>query len=336
MDGGNFVLPIRFDETYENYDPVDLEAILAGAARVFVEDQQYTNAYSIFFARQLDYIKAKVYERKYPDMMATVLVPDATDVPEWAETITVQTYDMVGMAKIIANYADDLPRADVRGTEITVRVKTVGDSYGYSVNELRASRATGAGLDSRKAEAARRAIEIKLNNIRLVGDSDYGLSGLFNNPNIPTIVLPNTAAWSGLTGEQIMTNLNHIVVSYRIQNFGQHTANILALSPNAYLAAGTKYLNNTGTTPVTVLEWFRKLNPGIAIENIYELAGAGASARDLGFFYENNTDNMSHEYVMPFTQLPPEARNLEFVVNCIARTAGVQVWYPLALANFLT
>src|SRR5690606_194685 len=123
---------------------------------------------SVFSARQLDYVRARTYDRKLPPMNGLLLVPQESDAPEWAETITYKSYSAVGMAKIIANYADDLPRADVSGEERSVPVRTIGDSYGYNINELNASIALGAQLPERKATAARRAIEIKLNQIAMV------------------------------------------------------------------------------------------------------------------------------------------------------------------------
>ena len=35
----------------------------------------------------------------------------------------------------------------------------------------------------------------------------------------------------------------------------------------------------------------------------------------------------------PFKQLPAQARNLEFVIDCIARCAGVAVYMPLAFTK---
>ena len=96
-------------------------------------------------------------------------------IPLAGETIIYKTYDTVGMAKVIANYADDLPRADVAGTEHTVRVKSIGASYGYNVQELKASAGLGTNLPTRKGEAARRSIEVKLNQIAMTGDAAYNL-----------------------------------------------------------------------------------------------------------------------------------------------------------------
>lgn len=291
----------------------------------------------IFLARQLDYVKAQTYDRQLPAMNADRLVPDDTSVPEWAETVTQYAYDAVGMAKVIANYADDLPRADVRATSRQVTVRTLGDSYGYNVNELRASRATGAGLDTRKANAARRAMDLKIAAIKLVGDSVYGLYGLLNNPNIPTVVMTTPGDWAGLTGDQILTNLQNWVVAYQNQTKGTHNPTNLALAPKAYNAASSKFITASGgTVPVTPLQWFRGNYPNIAVDNYWEMTGSGAGGKDLGLLYEASPDNFSHMYVMPFTQLPPEARNLEIVTDCIARSGGVNVYYPLALLNALT
>ena len=62
-------------------------------------------------------------KKKLPGMNGLSLVPVSSEAPEWAETVTERIYDMVGMAKVIANYADDLPRADVAMTERAVKVK---------------------------------------------------------------------------------------------------------------------------------------------------------------------------------------------------------------------
>jgi hypothetical protein len=326
------ILP-RFDASYEEFDPRDLEIIRQNIQQ-FVEDAAEFGGSSLFFARQLDYVKSTVYTRKFPAMNADLLVPDSTDMPEWAETITVYSYDQVGMAKIIANYADDLPRADARGTLRIVGVKTMGDSYGYNLNEIRASRAIGAGLDVRKATAARRAMDLLIARIKMIGDPDYGLYGLFTFPNISEIILPHPGPWDLLDGQQIWENMTAMKTGYDRQTRGTHTANFMTLAPVAYNAASTKLFPNP--TPVTALQLFQSMNPGIAVHNIIECEGASPTGRDVSLLYENSVDNFSHENVMPFQQLPPEVRNLEFVTNCIARSGGVNFYYPLAFVSAVT
>lgn len=323
----------RHDQ-HEAYDEMELAAIQPFVARY---DAESYGDNSVWIARQLDYVKARTYERQLPAINADRLVPDATDTPEWAETITISTYDMVGMAKIVSNYADDLPRADVNAAQKQVPVRTLGDSYGYNVNELRASRATGVGLDTRKANAARRAVDLKIASIKMKGDTAFGLYGLFNFPNVPVTTLPTAGAWSGLTGDQILTNMIAMINAYTVQTLGTHTPNALCLAPTAYNAAATKFLTVAGAVGITALQVFRQNYPGIAVENVFECTGAGTASpgvgagKDVALLYERSSDNLAHEMVMAFTQLPAEARNLELVTDCLARSGGVQIYYPLAL-----
>lgn len=325
-------MPDALDHMHYDHNDLDVLRSSPVVRQSFRED-----ADTIFLARQLDYVRAQTYDRQLPPMNADRLCPDDTSIPEWAETVTQYMYDAVGMAKVISNYADDLPRADVRALARQVTVRTLGDSYGYNFNELLASRATGMGLDTRKANAARRSMELKIAAIKLVGDANFGLYGLLNNPNIPTFVMTNPGDWATLTGDQILANLLNWVVAYQLQTKGVHVPNYLELAPKAYNAAASKFISAAGSaTPITALQWFRANYPNITVENIWELQGSGTGGKDLGLLYERNPDNFSHMYVMPFTQLPPEARNLEIVTDCVAKSGGVVIFYPLALLNGLT
>lgn len=101
----------------------------------------------------------------------------STEAGAGAEYITYRQYDSVGVAKIIANYADDLPRADVTGKEFTSPIRGIGIGYGYSVQEIRAAEMTGKALDARKASAAMKAHEQLINRLIFNGDAEYGLPG---------------------------------------------------------------------------------------------------------------------------------------------------------------
>lgn len=323
-------LSARFDESHERYDEGDLNAIRTMRAvgpEAFREDVD-----TVFFARQLDYVKSRVYERKYPALSGLAILPIATDTPEFAEQIITRWFDEVGYAKVIANYADDLPRADVRMKETSVRVRTVGDSYGYNINEIRASRATGVGLDVKKAAAARKAIEQKMNRIALVGDPDYGLFGILTFPNLPDVSLA-VGDWLNVTtdGDEILADLDKLKISLANQSKGTHVPNWLLLPPAHHAAAATKRL--AGMLGETAMSFWRKQNPGVQVREVQEfqdVTGAGDDRIILGEFSE---ENIRFEMVMAFNQLTPQERNLEAVVPCMARTAGVNCDYPLAFVT---
>ena len=139
---------------------------------------------SVFFKRQLEYIKRRTYDTKYKNLKYASLIPVSTEAGPAATQITYRTFSKVGRAKVIADYANDFPRADAFAVENTINVKSVGDSYGYSIQEIRQSQMAGVQLDRRRADAARRAIEEELNSIAWFGDADWGLGGFLTNPNI--------------------------------------------------------------------------------------------------------------------------------------------------------
>ena len=132
---------------------------------------------SVFFARELDHVKAQSYDVEYPELTALSLFPITHEADAGAETVTYYTYDKNGLAKVIDSYSNDLPRADVTGKPSFAKIKSVGDSYGYSVQEMRASRLAGKSLDSRKGESARYAIDEKINSIAWAGDAESGPRG---------------------------------------------------------------------------------------------------------------------------------------------------------------
>ena len=290
------------------------------AAGVFTQDA------GLFTARQLEVVRNKIYEEKLPQMNGLSLVPISSEAPEWAETITEKTYSSAGMAKIIANYADDLPRADVAAQERAVKVKSIGASYGYNLQELQAAVANRTDLPRVKGRAARRAVEIKMNQIALLGDEEYGLNGFINHPNLGETSI--TGSWKTQSAEKILEDLDNLYNTVVLQSKGVHQPTHLIVALSDYQTLGSKYLNNSSKT--SVLEFFQKKYPNLTIQGIWELEKAGSGGKNLAICYEKSVDNLNLEVPKDFQQLPAQERNLELVVNCIARVGGVFLRYPLS------
>ena len=168
---------------------------------------------AVFFQRQLEHIKSRSYDVQYAELKARSLFPVSNEGGPGVTSITYRTYDQIGAAKIIQAYADDLPRADVAGKETTIPVRSVGISYGYNLDEIQASQLTGAALDQRRANAAMRSIEQKVNDTAFFGDATSGLPGLFSNPNIPSgaVVNPGSGTeWVNKTPDEILFDVNDL------------------------------------------------------------------------------------------------------------------------------
>ena len=124
----------------------------------------------VFFDGQLTLIKARTYDVIHKDLKALTLLPVSTEQDDAAEHIEYRSYDQVGMAKIVSDYANDFPRVDTLGTKKSVQVHSLGDSYGYSIQEIRRAARANFNLDARRAMAARRGIEEKQDHIAWFGD----------------------------------------------------------------------------------------------------------------------------------------------------------------------
>lgn len=291
---------------------------------------------TFFFARELEYIKSKSYDIEFPEMKAFRHIPISTEAGEGAQAITYAQFEEVGMARVIESYADDLPRADIRGKEYTTPVKSIGASYGYSIQEIRAAIYVGRSLTQRQSNAARRANDQKINRLAWFGDDTYNILGLLNTPNIPATPVPNdgagaTTEWVNKTPDQILRDLNQITNSIVSVTNGVEMPNTVLLPVAQYtLIASTP---RSSVSDTTILEYFIQNNPFITtVDWVPELAGAGPSGVDIFIAYDKNPDKLTMEIPMPFTQYPPQERGLEFVVPCESRYGGIIVYYPLSLS----
>lgn len=304
-------------------------------AELVVNSTRLDATANIFFARQLEYIQARVYEFEYPTLQAFNLIPISYDTPAGAEYVTSTLMQSVGRARVINSYADDLPEAGVLGSQITNPVKSIGTSYRYSHQEIRAAMYANVALPTRLAEAARRANDQLVNDLAFFGDTATGMTGLLNNPNIPSAPVPNdgtgnTTEWVNKTPEQILRDMNLIVNQIVTNTNGVEMPDTLLLPVQQYsLIASTP---RSTTSDTTILNYFLMNNPYIKeVYAVPQLAGAGPGGVDVMIAYERSISKLSMEIPLAFTQYPPQERNLEFVIPCESRFGGVTVFFPLSI-----
>lgn len=312
-------------EQHMNYDEGDLAAVMEARDRLGIEREDQ----GIFMARQLDYVKSRIYETVTPTLTGLELVPVSTEVPEWADSFTYRTFDEVGMAKFISNYADDLPRVDVTGVEETLKLKSIGDSYGYSLDEMRLANAMGTNLSERKGRVARRAIDQLINRVALVGDALHGFYGFANHPNIGTTSVNGDWTAPTTTADQILADLLAMYDAIQVQSYDTHTPNTLAVAPTRRSALNSKtFADSTGQS---VWSRFQSIHPGVTLLASTELEDIEGDS--IAVMYERDPDNLSIEVPRPFEMLVAEKRNLEMVIDCIAKIGGVAIYRPLALTK---
>lgn len=292
---------------------------------------------SIFFGRQLEHVKAKSYDVKYAELKARALIPVSSEAGPGAETIKYEQFDQVGMAKIIASYADDIPRADVKGKEFISVVRSLGASYGYNVQEIRAAKMAGKPLEQRRANAAKRAIMQIENSIAFFGSAAHGILGFLNHPNISSITLAadgtgSTTTFATKTPAQILRDL-HRVSNFVVENTrAVEQADTMLLPVTQFNLLKSTPWSTTGDGK-SILDLFLEQSPYIKqVEWVNELQGAGAGGTNRMMVYKKSPDHLTLEIPQDFEQFEPQSRNLEFVVPCHSRIGGVLIYYPLSVA----
>lgn len=330
-----------------SYDKADFSALMASniTPALATKAMHFDSAEdaSIFFARELDYIKSKSYDKIYPEFTALNNFPITHEVPEGAETTTYYSYEKTGMAAIISNYATDLPRADVKGTPTTAFIKSVGDSYGYSIQEMRASRMAGKSLDIRKAEAARYAIDRTTNTIAFAGDAEHNLIGILTTGNnIPLFTLSEVEVdgqkytdFAHKSAAEILKDINAMFAYQSKLTKNVERADTLALPASVFIDISTRQVPNTGYTVKKFLlenaPYLKDIVSAPELESDAEETNPYAvSSKGVALLYTNSADKFSLEIPMAFYQYPLQNRNLEVVVPCEERVAGIILYYPLS------
>ena len=286
--------------------------------------------------RALRYVEAQVYNVEYPELRHRRYVPTDNSVPPGAESIMYRQFEQVRNAKIIQrSYADDLPRADVLQQEFPIPIKAIGTSFEYSLRDLQAAAFSGVQLDSLRAQAARDSIEFELDDIAAFGREAVSLRGLANNSVVDVISAQDVSGkvtWIGdaKSSKEIISDLS-LLTTHIVTETNQ------IYRPDTILLP-TDLFEHIAVMPFgvesdrTVLEWFRQNHPGVTIEGWYKLNAAnaaGTGGRILSYLRRPTV--LQEKIPMEYTQLPPQARNLAFVVNAWAITGGVHIYRPKAV-----
>jgi hypothetical protein len=292
-------------------------------------------AESVFFARETEYIKTRTYDAKSPELKGLRLVPMASDLPIGIEQITYRRYFEAGEAKVIADYAKDFPRVDVFAEEYTSKVVDIGDSFGYSIKEIRASMRNGKRLDQRRALTARRTIERKLNHLTLRTDPDWGTYGLLDYPGITETTLPadgnsGSKSWPTKDVDKILRDINIMLDAVNVPTNGIEEADTMLLPLSSRnLLVNTRLGDNT----ISLMKYIQDNFPQIKrIEWLNELSGIGAGGTNRIMVGKFDNEHLENQIISYFEQLETEKEGGEYTIPCIATTGGIIIHYPMAFA----
>jgi hypothetical protein len=282
----------------------------------------------LFLERQLEYIRPQVFEIAYADIKYPTILPVTSEAGPGAQTFTYRIMDATGEFKLISDAADDLPRADISQVEKSINIRSIGGSFGYTVQELRAAQMANIALEQRRASAVRRAYEEKVEDIALFGEASVGLKGFFNNDTVDVVAADKWFTDSGTTAQEMLDLLNYGVTAIINASKMKEQPDTILMAWEDYREISTR--RNSDSSDVTVLEYFLRTNPYIrSIEPINQLdAGNSDLNTNRMVVYKRDPEKVQLHIPQPLELFPPQQRGLEFIVPAHARVGGVAVYYP--------
>lgn len=293
---------------------------------------------SIFFERELEHVIAKSRDRKYRALKfaSGALIPINSEADPSDKTLTWRSFSQVGTAEFIRHYANDLPRSDVEGKEETTQIKPIGTSFGYNIDEIQAAAKNNRPLTTMKSDAAKRAIDQKLNKVAFSGRSDLNIPGFFTNPNINDIAIPNDGTgsqteWDTKTPDQIIRDMNLMTTTVQDITNGVESPDTLLLPVRQFnfIAATPR----SSTSDTTILQYFLNNNQHITNVEWLDNLKLADGADDFMMVYVRDPLNLEFHVPLAFNPLPPQATNLAFKVPVFATVGGVTIYYPLSVAK---
>ena len=280
----------------------------------------------LFLERQLEFIRPQVFEVQYADIKYPTVLPVTSEAGPGAQTFTFRIMDATGEFRLIADAADDLPRADISQTEKSINIRSFGGSFGYTVQELRAAQMANIALEQRRAAAVRRAYEEKVESLAFFGESSVGLSGFFNNSTVDVVAADKW--FSNCTAQEMLELLNYGVTAIINASKMKEQPDTILMAYEDYNVVSTT--RNSDSSDVTVLEYFLRTNPYIRnVEPINQLdEGNSVLTTNRMVVYKRDPEKVQLHIPQPLELFPPQQRGLEFIVPAHARVGGVALYFP--------
>ena len=285
-----------------------------------------------FVQSQLGVLDPKLYETKYQGITFEEYIPIDSSDPEWADTASYISYDAVTMGKFIGANAKDLPNVAINAKKTDIPLYYGGIEHGWSLDELRKSQQMRMPLDTTGAAMKVRGFKEHQQKVAYEGDATRGLTGLFNNANVPETVAtgfdPATA-----TGDEWVDMLNSQYETVYTTTANVHRPNVQLVPQNLW-----KYLLKpmNAVTTTTILQYYlensyaKSLGVNLVVRPVFQLNGVGVNSTGRIVTYELNPENLGMKVPMAIRSIAPQMEGLMVTVPSEYKFGPVFFRYPMS------
>jgi hypothetical protein len=304
---------------------------------------------TIYLKRELQAVEARIYRKRYPDLVWRKLLPIQSDQGRGPKTFSYSFTDYKGNAAFAEPGTDGLPTVSLTKDEVIGKYRSFGDKFFYSWDELDAANFSGFALSAELGMAAREAWERLANTTTHRGHAALQLDGFISDLSkltaytIPASGSGNSDAlkkkWANKTGALIFADLMGMITQTGKTTLNAFKSNALALPVDqSYLMMERKMSEYDQRTVFEAFsqaydEIAKKMGlPDLRLTVDPDLAGAGPDGTDLILAYPYDEEVAAIKLPMDFTMfsmVPTEDGN--FSVPCWGRTGGVVLRHGKAI-----
>lgn len=282
-----------------------------------------------WYADQLRLHEAAAFTRKTPALTARECFPvDPTQNP-YVKSISFETFDVIGEAKILSDGALDAPMGDVAMSETAYPVAFIGTGFDQSNWEIEAARRLGVNLEARQVNAAFDRIQRKINSLIYAGDSARNIPGLGNDSDIT----PNAAtygAWIATDdAAKILEDINVAYARHQDACGGAHPVTDMLLPIKEYTYLSTK--RSSAYSDRTLLQYLVEVLPFLAsVANVHAVPEMKNFTTTYECFtlYSKTPECMEIKIPQEIYFLPPQVWGFGQRVLAGARCGGLHIHFP--------
>jgi len=284
------------------------------------------------FLRQLEDIETEVQREEYAELLFSdgKIVPLDIKNKPGVRTTTYRKISAIGSFRLVRSYSNDIPQINLLSEEFTQSIHRWGGSYFISDEDLIAARlGYEISIEQEDVSSVREAAMQKLNSLIATGDTDLGMPGLLNHPDVLR-TYSTTKIDSTSTANQILALLNDAVTA--VVNLTKQVEKpdtlLLPLRQWNYLTT-TRVSDNL---EMTLLKQFMNNSPYInAISVVNELASSGLGNTDSMIVFKRDPKKLKAMIYEDFQFLAMERKGFGYIRPAFFRYAGLRVYRPYSI-----
>lgn len=289
-------------------------------------------AENLYVEKELEHLIPEMFEVEFEATSARGLLP-VNNVPAGADEVVWHQLKKTGLARFVANYADDIPMSDAFIEEFKAKMKSIAAAFDITIQDVNAGMMTGKSIEPIRSQAAMEAYLQLEDEVLWLGYAHFGFKGLANLANAVTYTVPadgtgSSTLWTTKTKLLIARDifgLEHAVYEATKQ---RETPKRLVLPLSRKPIFNEPLQSGSDTTLAKYVLDNASFLKEMVFSTRVETAGAGSTKRMIA--YDPNKSKLQALISDP-SPLPPQAKNLTTRVPIHGRCGGVIAPKPMSV-----